>query len=154
MLVIATPLWGPSSIDAAIRVTGSIAGLAALLTAVWKTTWFDNLFHGVALISLTIATSLGMLAVGTHLGTSILRRLGAVEEDVGSFGLWFVATMHGLLLEVSTESTPTGERTVTLLERDRNLVSEDEGALVHSVYNDPRAHLSLVRWLLRLAAVE
>jgi hypothetical protein len=59
--------------------------------------------------------------------------------------------MHALLVEINTEATPSGLRSLVLLERDRVLVPEVEGTLAHSIYDDPRADDALIGWLRGLS---
>ena len=93
----------------------------------------------MVLVSLTITTALGIISFGT------VPPAFAVEP--GRFARNWVGAMHALLIEINTEATPAGSRTVMLLERDRVLVPEVQGVLVHSVYEDPRTHALLISWL-------
>lgn len=72
----------------------AIFGSAALSTVVWKTNWFDHLLYGVVLVSLTIATVLGIISVGTVPNDA--------TEVGGRFARGWIGAMHALLVEINT----------------------------------------------------
>jgi hypothetical protein len=93
---------------------------------------------GAALLLLVVAMLLGCLGFG----------VAPPQEVAGSrSSRWILAALSILVVEVQAEDTPPGSWTVNVLEREKSAGEVHGLTPVHAIYDDPRAHDALVRWL-------
>ncbi len=109
-----------------LKVSGLVLVLI-FLTA--HTKWIDGGVLGVALLLVGTAKFLRTIWLGTY---------SSDPERGGPITRVYAALVLALLLDASTESTPTGQR--WLIQLEQTTLGENEAAerLVHSAYEDPR----------------
>ena len=93
---------------------------------------------GAAFLLLVVAMSVASVGFGV---------VPSKELEMGKFVRWMTAAFSFLVVEVHAEATPPGSWTVDVLEREGATGAASNATLVHSVYDDPRAHKALVHWL-------
>lgn len=121
-----------------------------IIFLIWKTRFFgmlESLLFGALMYLLFVGIFLAVFWLGTvpkKLDSGVLFHLGRS----GLLFRWFIGVAIALLVEVTTEVTPSGSWSLKQLEPSGSGLGEKTaGPLVHSAYDDTRVQEWLVSWL-------
>jgi hypothetical protein len=118
-------------------VVSGIAGSVLLISVLAsKTTMLDNFALAGAFMAVIVSNVVTSLAFGVWHGHS---------TTVGPLRRTLKATIMSFLVDINTEASPAGEHTFVQFERDPNL--DHQGAMLHSLYNDPRVRKVVAEWV-------